>query len=108
MNRKTKKVKTRAENIEEALLNLEKNLSNFQLIIDKRDRTIQEYIKLIIKLTKTEYQTLFNKNKTLKEKLEKTEKRKKIRAKKKIILKRRDQYWNRKWRTGARRAQRIY
>ena len=92
MNRKTKKVKTRAENIEEVLLNLEKNLSNFQLIIDKRDRTIQEYIKLIIKLTKTEYQTLFNKNKTLKEKLEKTEKRKKIRAKKKIILKRRDQY----------------
>ena len=85
MNRKTKKVKTRAENIEEVLLNLEKNLSNFQLIIDKRDRTIQEYIKLIIKLTKIEYQTLFNKNKTLKEKLEKTEKRKKIRAKKKII-----------------------
>ena len=39
MNRKTKKVKTRAENIEEVLLNLEKNLSNFQLIIDKRDRT---------------------------------------------------------------------
>ena len=85
MNRKTKKVKTRAENIEEVLLNLEKNLSNFQLIIDKRDRTIQGYIKLIIKLTKIEYQTLFNKNKTLKEKLEKTEKRKKIRAKKKII-----------------------
>ena len=84
MNRKTKKVKTRAENIEEVLLKLEKNLSNFQLIIDKRDRTIQEYIKLIIKLTKIEYQTLFNKNKTLKEKLEKTEKRKKIRAKKKI------------------------
>ena len=87
MNRKTKKVKTRAENIEEVLLNLEKNLSNFQLIIDKRDRTIQEYIKLIIKLTKTEYQTLFNKNKTLKEKLEKTEKRKKIRAKKKNNIK---------------------
>ena len=85
MNRKTKKVKTRAENIEDVLLNLEKFLSNFQLIIDERDRTIQEYIKLIIKLTKIEYQTLFNKNKTLKEKLEKTEKRKKIRAKKKII-----------------------
>ena len=82
MNRKTKKVKTRAENIEEVLLNLEKNLSNFQLIIDKRDRTriYQTYNK-----TKIEYQTLFNKNKTLKEKLEKTEKRKKIRAKKKII-----------------------
>ena len=83
MNRKTKKIKTRAENIEEVLLNLEKKLSNIQLIIDKRDRTIQEYIKLIIKLTKIEYQTLFNKNKILKEKLEETEKRKKIRAKKK-------------------------
>ena len=86
MNRKTKKVKTRAENIEDVLLNLEKFLSNFQLIIDERDRTIQEYIKVIIKLTKIEYQTLFNKNKTLKEKLEKTGKRKKIRAKKNICI----------------------
>ena len=71
MNRKTKKVKTREEQIEEVLLFLEKNLTNFQVTIDKRDKTIQEYIRLL-KLTKIEYQKLFNENKILKEKLEKT------------------------------------
>ena len=71
MNRKTKKVKTREEQFEEVLLFLEKNLTNFQVTIDKRDKTIQEYIRLL-KLTKIEYQKLFNENKILKEKLEKT------------------------------------
>ena len=71
MNRKTKNVKTREEQIEEVLLFLEKNLTNFQVTIDKRDKTIQEYIRLL-KLTKIEYQKLFNENKILKEKLEKT------------------------------------
>ena len=71
MNRKTKNVKTREEQIEEVLLFLEKNLTNFQVTIDKRDETIQEYIRLL-KLTKIEYQKLFNENKILKEKLEKT------------------------------------
>ena len=71
MNRKTKKVKTREEQIEEVLLFLEKNLTNFQVTIDKRDETIQEYNRLL-KLTKIEYQKLFNENKILKEKLEKT------------------------------------
>ena len=71
MNRKTKKVKTREEQIEEVLLFLEKNLTNFQVTIDKRDEKIQEYIRLL-KLTKIEYQKLFNENKILKEKLEKT------------------------------------
>ena len=71
MNRKTKKVKTREEQIEEVLLFLEKNLTNFQVTIDKRDETIQKYIRLL-KLTKIEYQKLFNENKILKEKLEKT------------------------------------
>ena len=65
MNRKTKKVKTREEQIEEVLLFLEKNLTNFQVTIDKRDKTIQEYIRLL-KLTKIEYQKLFNENKILK------------------------------------------
>ena len=65
MNRKTKKVKTREEQIEEVLLFLEKNLTNFQVTIDKRDETIQEYIRLL-KLTKIEYQKLFNENKILK------------------------------------------
>ena len=65
MNRKTKKVKTREEQFEEVLLFLEKNLTNFQVTIDKRDKTIQEYIRLL-KLTKIEYQKLFNENKILK------------------------------------------
>lgn len=60
-----KKIKTREEQIEEVPLEFEKDLSNFQLPIDKIDKTIQEYIKLL-KLTKTEYQKLFNKNKSLK------------------------------------------
>lgn len=88
MNRKTKKVKTREEQIEEVLLFLEKNLTNFQVTIDKRDKTIQEYIRLL-KLTKTEYRNVFNENEILKEKLEKTGK--KIKAKKKRTSKRRDQ-----------------
>ena len=57
-----------------------KKLSNFWLSIDKRDKTIEEYIRLL-KLTKTEYRNLFNENEILKEKLEKTGK--KIKAKKK-------------------------
>ena len=75
MNRKTKKVKTREEHIEEVLLDLGKDLLNFRLTIDKRDKTIQEYVRLL-KLTKIEYQKLFNENKILKEKLEKTERKK--------------------------------
>ena len=71
MNRKTKKVKIREEQFEEVLHFLEKNLTNFQVTIDKRDKTIQEYIRLL-KLTKIEYQKLFTENKILKEKLEKT------------------------------------
>ena len=54
MNRKIKKVKSREEHIEEVLLNLEKDLSNFRLRIGKRDKTIQEYIRLS-KLPKIEY-----------------------------------------------------
>ena len=69
MNRKTKKVKTRKEPIEELLLNLKNDLSNFRLTIDKGDKTIQEYIRLL-KLTKIEYQKSFNENKIHK-KLEK-------------------------------------
>ena len=60
-----KKIKTREEQIEEVPLEFKKDLSNFQLTIDKIDKTIQEYITLL-KLTKTEYQKMFNKNKSLK------------------------------------------
>lgn len=38
---KTKKVKTREEHTEELLLDFEKDLSNFQLAINKGDKTIQ-------------------------------------------------------------------
>ena len=53
-----------------------KDLSHFQLTINKRDKTIQEYIRHL-KLTKIKYQKIFNENKILKEKLEKLEKEKK-------------------------------
>ena len=82
MNRKAKIVNTREEHIEKLLLDSKKDLSNFRLTTDKRDKTIQEYIRLL-KVTKTKYQKLFNKNKVLKENLEKTKKEKKIIAKKK-------------------------
>lgn len=76
MNRKAKIVNTREEHIEKLLLDPEKDFSNFRLTTDKRDKTIQEYIRLL-KVTKTKYQKLFNKNKVLKENLEKTKKKEK-------------------------------
>lgn len=81
MNRKTKKVKTREGDIEEVFLDLEKDLSNFWLAIIKRDKTIQEYVRLL-KLKEIEYQKLFQKDKILKEKLEKN-REEKIRKNKK-------------------------
>ena len=81
MNRKTKKVKTREGDIEEVFLDLEKDLSNFWLTIIKRDKTIQEYVRLL-KLKEIEYQKLFQKDKFLKEKLEKN-REEKIRKNKK-------------------------
>lgn len=50
-----KTTKTREERIEEMLLNLEKDQSNLKLTIDKKDKTIQEYIRFL-KLIKIEYQ----------------------------------------------------
>ena len=76
MNRKAKNLKTSEEYIEKVLLHLKKDLSHFQLTINKRDKTIQEYIRHL-KLTKIKYQKIFNENKILKEKLEKLEKEKK-------------------------------
>ena len=72
MNRK-KQQKTREEHIEEVLAELEKDLSNFQFTIQKKDKVLQEYVKLL-KIIKIEYQKLFNENEILKEKLEATEK----------------------------------
>lgn len=47
-----KTTKTREERIEEVL---EKDQSNLKLTIDKKDKTIQEYIRFL-KLIKIEYQ----------------------------------------------------
>ena len=58
------------------LINPEKDLPNFQIIIQNKDKTIQEYIRLL-KLTKQEYQKLFQENKILKEKLNLIQKEKK-------------------------------
>ena len=56
----------------------------FQLTVQKKEKTIQEYVRLL-KLTKIEYQKLFNKNKTLKEKIEAIEKQRNIKKEKKMI-----------------------
>ena len=72
MNRK-KQQKKREEHIEEVLAELEKDLSNFQFTIQKKDKVLQEYVKLL-RIIKIKYQKLFNENEILKEKLEETEK----------------------------------
>ena len=73
MNKGNKKQKTRQEEITEVLIDLEKGLSNFKLNIDKKDKTIKEYIRLLT-LEKKEYQKLFEENKRLKEFLERARK----------------------------------
>ena len=66
MNRiNRKKQKNREEDIEDVLGELEKDLSNFQITIQKKDKTIQESIRLL-KLTN---QKLFQENKILEDKL---------------------------------------
>ena len=61
-----KNQKTNEQHIEDVLAELEKDLANFQLTVRKKDKTIQEYIRLL-KLTNAEYQKLFEENKVLKE-----------------------------------------
>ena len=63
-----KKQKSREEHIEDELVELKKDLLNFQITAQKKDKTIQEYVRLL-KLTKQEYQKLFQENKILKDKL---------------------------------------
>ena len=61
-----KNQKTNEQHIEDVLVELEKDLANFQLTVRKKDKTIQEYIRLL-KLTNADYQKLFEENKVLKE-----------------------------------------
>ena len=50
------------------LVELGKDLLNFQIIIQKKDKTIEEYVRLL-KLTKQEYQKLFQEYKISKDKI---------------------------------------
>ena len=61
-------------------------MQNFQLTVQKKDRTIQEYLRLL-KLTKTEYQKLSEENKILKEKINTVERKSQLK-KEKIMKKR--------------------
>ena len=63
-----KKQKNIEEHIEDVLVELEKELLNFQITIHKKDKAMQEYVRLL-KSTKQEYQKLFQENKILKDKL---------------------------------------
>ena len=55
MNRNKKiKVKTKYQEIKELLTDLEKDLSNFKLENDNKDRKIKEYIRLL-ELARNEY-----------------------------------------------------
>ena len=70
-----KKHKTREQHIEDVLVDLEKDLANFQLTFQKKDKTIQEHF-MLLKLTKQEYQKLLQENKLLKERINLIEKEK--------------------------------
>lgn len=61
--------KTKEQQIDKIFFDLEKDLSNFEFTIERNDKTIEQYVKLL-KLTKAEYQKLQLGNKKLKEKIE--------------------------------------
>ena len=61
--------KKREEDTEEVLVKLEKFFSNFQMTVDKKDKRMQENIRLL-KLVEIEYQRVLNENKSLKQEIE--------------------------------------
>ena len=69
-----KRIKAREECTEEVFVKLEKNLSNFQLTIDKKEKKYRNTV--LLKLAKVEYQNIFNKNKSLKQEIELIKKQK--------------------------------
>ena len=75
--------KTKEQHIKNVLVDVEKDLANFQLTVQKIDKIIQEHVRLL-KLTKQEYEKLFQENKLLKERLNSIEKEK---LKKKLQIK---------------------
>ena len=64
MTKKTKQ-KTREQHIKDVLIDLENNLLNFQLSLQVKDKTINEYVRLL-NLTKTECRKIFNEDRQLK------------------------------------------
>ena len=66
MNKNKKiKVKTKDQEIKELLKDLEKDLSNFKLDNDNKDRKIKEYVRLL-QLARNEYQKVVQENNLLK------------------------------------------
>ena len=61
--------KKREEDTEEVLVKLENFFSNFQMTVDKKDKRMQENIRLL-KLVEIEYQRVLNENKSLKQEIE--------------------------------------
>ena len=83
MSKSFKKTNKRLRNsISRTYLLSLKDLANFQLTVQKKDKTIQEYIRLL-KLIKAKYQKLFEENKMLKQKIEAAEKEKEKQKRKK-------------------------
>ena len=66
MNRSKKmKVKTKDQEIKELLTDLEKDLSNFKLDNDNKDRKLKEYIRPL-ELARNEYRKVVQENNLLK------------------------------------------
>ena len=59
------KVKTKDQEIKELLTDLEKDLSNFKLVNDNKDRKLKEYIRLL-ELARNEYRKVVQENNLLK------------------------------------------
>ena len=66
------------------MFELEKDLSKFQITVEKKGKTMQQYIKLL-KLTETEYHKIFQENKKIKEKIEIIERNNKEKPEKKEL-----------------------
>ena len=75
VNLSKKTQKTSEQHMEDVIVDLGKVLANFQLTVQKKDKTIQEYLRLL-KLTKQKYQKLFRENKLFKERINSIEKEK--------------------------------
>ena len=77
MSKSLKKIKQkiREQHIEDVLAEIEIDFANLQLTVQKKDKRIQEHVRPL-KLTKQEYQKLFEENKLLKERINSIEKEK--------------------------------